>query len=104
MINDLKSISGNNIKYNEETDMIQVIYNGEWQDVMSANMSNLILFENGDISDITGGWQITASTAQYNTSTCSINSSIDIGYLVSNYGVDFNTLILMTKKKLDIIY
>ena len=76
MINDLKSISGNNIKYNEETDMIQVIYNGEWQDVMSANMSNLILFENGDISDITGGWQITAFTAQYNTSTCSINSSI----------------------------
>ena len=44
MINDLKSISGNNIKYNEETDMIQVIYNGEWQDAMSANMSNLILF------------------------------------------------------------
>lgn len=62
----MKSISGNNIKYNEETDMIQVIYNGEWQDVMSANMGNLILFENSDISDITGGWQITASTAQYN--------------------------------------
>ena len=91
-----------NVRYNEDSDTIQVLYGGKWMDCMSANMNNLILFDNEDKTDITGGWQITPSTAQSTTSTASVNTSINVGGLASNNAVDSNNLVLMTKKKLDV--
>lgn len=98
----MRKNSNLNVRYNEYSDTIQVLYGGKWMDCMSANMNNLILFDNEDKTDITGGWQITPSTAQSTTSTASVNTSINVGGLASNNAVDSNTLVLMTKKKLDV--
>ena len=100
---DIAYVNSNlSVRYNPDTDTIQVLYGGVWVDFMRANMNNLILFDNEDKTDITGGWQITPSTAQSTTSTASVNTSINVAGLVSNHAVNSNNLVLMTKKKLDI--
>ena len=55
------------IKYDEETDNVYVLFNGEWVKWMSAHMLwDGHIFENGNtFEDITGGYQLDSNSSYY---------------------------------------
>lgn len=60
-----------NIKYNTDTDTIQIYYNGKWNDWKSGNMQTMYLYNSGDeCSDVTGGWSV--STANSSNGAASV--------------------------------
>lgn len=44
------------MRYNDKTDMIQVKIDDSWVNWKKAGLFDVYLFNNGDISDVTGGW------------------------------------------------
>ncbi len=54
----INTLNGNiNVRYNPDTDMIEVYYNGKWNPSVKANMQSMMLYNRGeDNTAVTGGW------------------------------------------------
>lgn len=73
-----------NIRYNADTDTVQIYYDGTWNDWKAGNMQTVYLYNNGDeCTDVTGGWSV--STANSSNGTASVTKGSDKMTLYAPY-------------------
>lgn len=88
-----------NIRYNAETDKIQVLINGEWLDCINANTQSVTLYDYGaENVEITNGWAIENSQAYAPGNTSKTANALRVcGGGSGSYGGCISTL-----KKIDL--
>jgi hypothetical protein len=90
-----------NVRYNEETDMIQIKFIGEWTDWRKAGLSwNGYIFNNGDeCRSVTGGWTLSQKGTFNGASSFGVTST-SIKFYSQSAGHS-GTSILATEKLID---
>ena len=92
------------MRYNPDTDMVQIFYNGEWNDWKSGNMQTFYLYKDGEINtelDLSGyTWSTYSKTAPTKnlSNICVSLPSRTSGTTCSIFGTD--DLIDLTKYKI----
>ena len=72
------------VRYNSDTDTVQISYNGTWNDWKAGNMQTVYLYDKGDeCTDVTGGWSV--STANSSNGTASVTKRSDKMTLYAPY-------------------
>lgn len=87
-----------NIRYNEDTDKVQLLFNGIWTDWKNGNMLKKYLYVSGnECGDLTGGYAV-----GYYSNHCTGAKVTNDNYLQINISGDkqYNTYAWVTTKKL----
>lgn len=105
-ISELNSNFG--VRYNEQTDMIEIYYNGEWKEWKSASLQAFYLYKDGnEIVDVTNGWSnVKYDDKYYNPSLTTITkgaSYIELTtYSPNTTYENIGTIVLYTTNKVDL--
>lgn len=77
-------VGSGNVRYNEETDMVQIYHNGEWVDWKFAGLQAYYIYGDGnEFADKTGGWTTSGYSAYSGASISGTVSKLENGISLS---------------------